>query len=104
VVLSACDTARGQANPQAAVLGLPDVYLTAGAPAVVASLWSGYTWTTTDFMVEFYRAMEGGGGAEGGADAVTALRDARRKLLGKKGGLYAHPFYWAPFLLFGDWR
>lgn len=98
VVLSACDTARAQDDPQAEVLGLPDVFVAVGAPAVLASLWSVYSWTTTDLMVEFY------GHVARGEDLASALREARRALLAKKDGLYAHPFYWAPFLLFGDWR
>ncbi|MFI5402180.1 MAG: CHAT domain-containing protein, partial [Planctomycetota bacterium] len=98
VVLSACDTARAQDDPRAEVLGLPEAFVTAGAPAVVASLWSVYSWTTTDLMVEFYREVAKG------SDLASAMREARRALIGKKEGIYAHPFYWAPFLLFGDWR
>jgi CHAT domain-containing protein len=50
-------------------------------------------------MVEFYRHV-----AKDGSDLATSLRDARRTLADKKNGIYAHPFYWAPFVLFGDWR
>ncbi|OPZ81141.1 MAG: CHAT domain protein [bacterium ADurb.Bin429] len=99
VVLSACETARGQEAPEAEVLGLPDAFTMAGVPAVVGSLWSVYTYTTTDFMVDFYRqlAREKHGKAE-------AMLEARRAMITQSDGRYAHPFYWAPFLLFGDWR
>jgi CHAT domain-containing protein len=99
VVLSACETARAQDAPEAEVLGLPDKFAAAGLPSVVASLWSVYKWSTTDFMIEFYRRLAAGEGTAG------ALRDARLALLADRDrGRYAHPYYWAPFLLFGDWR
>jgi CHAT domain-containing protein len=100
VVLSACETARAQDAPQAEVLGLPDAFFYAGVPAVVGSLWSVYSWSTTDLMVEFYRRLR-----EEGQDLATALLGARRAMLADRAnGRYAHPYFWAPFLLFGDWR
>lgn len=100
VVLSACETARGQDAPEAEVLGLPDAFAMAGVPSVVASLWSVYSWSTTDLMVEFYERL-----AKEKADLAAAMRDARRELLKDRGnGRYAHPYYWAPFVLYGDWR
>jgi hypothetical protein len=99
VVLSACETARGAANPQAEVLGMPDAFVMVGTPTVVASLWSVYTYTTTDLMIDFYRRH-----VTQGKDAAQALMEARHALMTRREGRYAHPFYWAPFLLFGDWR
>jgi CHAT domain-containing protein len=99
VVLSACETARAQENPESDVLGMPDAFTRAGAPAVIASLWSVYTYSTTDTMIEFYRRL-----GTGKQDKATALQGAKRELLTAKGGKFAHPFFWAPFLLFGDWR
>jgi len=99
VVLSACETARGQEAPEAEVLGLPDAFTMAGVPAVVGSLWSVYTYTTTDFMVDFYRQL-----AREQRGKADAMLEARRAMITQHDGRYAHPFYWAPFLLFGDWR
>ncbi|MBI1851586.1 MAG: CHAT domain-containing protein, partial [Planctomycetes bacterium] len=99
VVLSACETARAEDDPQAEVLGLPDSFALAGASAVVASLWSVYTYATTDLMVDFYRRLR-----VDGMDAASALQSAKIALLRGKEGRYAHPFFWAAFLLFGDWR
>jgi tetratricopeptide (TPR) repeat protein len=98
VVLAACETARGATNPQAEVLGMPDAFALVGTPAVVASLWSVYTYTTTDLMIEFYKRVTAG------TDTAGALLESRHALMTRKQGRYAHPFYWAPFLLFGDWR
>jgi len=99
VVLSACKTARAQNNPEAEVLGMPDAFVMVGAPAVIASLWSVYTYSTTDLMVEFYRRH-----IKDKKNAAVALQEARNAVLNARKGRYAHPFYWAPFLLFGDWR
>lgn len=99
VILSACETARAQQAPEAEVLGMPDAFTLAGAPTVMASLWSVYTYTTTDYMIEFYHQLV----KEKAGKALAAQR-ARNALLLNEDGRYAHPFYWAPFLLFGDWR
>ncbi len=99
VVLAACDTARAQDSPQAELLGMPNEFALAGAPSVVASLWSVYSYTTTDLMIHFYKGM-----LRDQSDLAGALRAARNEMITKRDGRYAHPFYWAPFLLFGDWR
>jgi CHAT domain-containing protein len=100
VVLSACDTARGAKNPQAEVLGLPENFSAAGSPSVVASLWKVETWSAGSLMAEFYRHV-----GEGKIGMGLALRKAREELSKDKAeGSFAHPYYWAPFVLFGDWR
>ena len=99
VTLSACETARAQDSPESEVLGMPDAFTLAGAPSVVASLWSVYTYTTTDLMIEFYRSI-----TKGKMEKAASLQRAKRSLLESGKGRYAHPFFWAPFLLFGDWR
>jgi len=99
VTLSACETARAQDAPEAEVLGMPDAFALAGASAVLASLWSVETYSTTDLMVEFYRLYSKERLGKG-----DSLAQARRTLITSDNGRYAHPFYWAPFVLYGDWR
>jgi CHAT domain-containing protein/tetratricopeptide (TPR) repeat protein len=99
VTLSACDTARGQESPEAEVLGMPDAFTMAGAGAVLASQWPVETYTTTDLMIDFYRKY-----AKEHRPKAEALAAAKRALIENDGGKTAHPFYWAPFVLFGDWR
>ena len=66
---------------------------------MVASLWSVYTYSTSALMVEFYERLAKG------APVGAALQSARLELLkDRENARYAHPFYWSPFLLFGDWR
>ena len=51
-------------------------------------------------MTEFYQRMMASGSPR--RTKAEALRQSQRALLADSR--YAHPFYWAPFVLFGDWR
>ena len=95
VVLSACDTAMGRHRSGEGVLGLTRGFLQAGAPRVVVSTWAVSDATTVELMASLHRAWSGGG-----TDAAGALRRARLALR-QQGGKYAHPYYWAPFVLWG---
>jgi CHAT domain-containing protein len=54
-------------------------------------------------MIEFYRQMKvASGSAKAAASKAEALRQAQLKLM--KDGKHSHPYYWAPFILVGDWR
>jgi tetratricopeptide (TPR) repeat protein len=54
VVLSACDTGRGQITGDG-VIGLSRSLITAGTPSVIVSLWSVPDAPTAELMTEFYR-------------------------------------------------
>jgi len=94
VTLSACQTALGEVNPGSELTTMADAFALAGATAVVASLWSIEDQATQELMTEFYRRLKAG------ENLARALQGAQLKLLeaGKA------PFYWAPFVLIGDWR
>jgi tetratricopeptide (TPR) repeat protein len=90
VVLSACESglhAIGDTEP----LGLSWAFLTAGAAAVVVSLWSVQDDITTDLMTVFYRKLEAG------FDTAEALRLAQQHIASQ----HPHPYYWAPFAVVG---
>jgi CHAT domain-containing protein/tetratricopeptide (TPR) repeat protein len=75
VVLSACNTARGEATGGDDVLGLTRGLLGAGAGAAVVSLWSVNDLSTSLLMINFYRRLH-----EGPALALQAAQnDLRRK-------------------------
>ncbi|HYK90196.1 MAG TPA: CHAT domain-containing protein, partial [Acidobacteriota bacterium] len=93
LVLSACETATGDDR---AALGLAGVGLKAGARSVVASLWSISDESTAMLIAEFYRHLK-----EPNQSKASALRAAQRSLL--KQERFRHPFFWAPFLLIGNW-
>jgi CHAT domain-containing protein len=99
-----------------------------GAAAVMASLWKVSDAITPELMTEFYRQRQNGAGMT----KAAALQKAQLALLGGKlkanddgpkrsemkgeikGGAtpfkrdpnapFAHPYYWAPFILIGNWK
>jgi CHAT domain-containing protein len=93
LVLSACETATGDDR---AALGLAGVALKAGARSALASLWYVSDQAAGELVVDFYRALQ-----SPGVSKAHALQSAQRKLAADQR--YAHPAYWAPFLLIGNW-
>lgn len=97
VTLSACQTAIGEKNPDGLeITSLATSFARAGADSVIASLWNVADDSTRDFMVEFYKNLAAG------QSKSAAMQAAQSKLLAD--ARYNHPFYWAPFILMGDWR
>ncbi len=96
VVLSACNTARGEKRSGEGVIGLTWALFAAGAPTQVVSQWSVDDASTASLMERFYAGIKRGE-AKG-----SALRTSALSLM--KDGQHRHPFYWAPFILMGDWR
>jgi CHAT domain-containing protein len=94
VVLSACETGLGQELRGEGVIGLTRAFLHAGADRVAATLWEVADRSTADLMSAFYRQVAGA------APASDALRKAKLKMVA--GGRYAHPYYWAAFVLVGE--
>ncbi len=92
LVLSACQTAKG--NKRSA-LGIAGVAVQAGARSTVATLWLVEANSTVELMEEFYK------GLRKGLTKAEALRQAQLALM--KNPKYAHPYYWAPFLIVGSW-
>jgi CHAT domain-containing protein/Tfp pilus assembly protein PilF len=123
LTLSACETGMsGNASNGREVDGLGTTAQLKGAKAVISSLWSVDDASTGLLMADFYKRWADGAGK---VAKVEALRQAQLDLLlGKvtpqagSGGRgfssegsasetpkgYAHPFYWAPFVLMGNWR
>ena len=101
VVLSACDTARGQVVSGEGVIGLAWAFFVAGCPATVVSQWKVESSSTTELMVEFHKRLNANA-VQGRArlSKAEALRAAALKLLRNKK--YQHPFYWAAFVVVGD--
>jgi CHAT domain-containing protein len=93
LVLSACKTAKGDNR---ATLGLAGVAVRSGARSTIASLWSVEDSATAMFMENFYQEL-----ATFGTTKANALQKAQIGLL--KNPQYTHPFYWAPFVLIGNW-
>ncbi len=131
LALSACNTATpgGAKENGVEIEGFGAVAQKRGARSVMATLWPVADPSTRDFMVEFYRRF--GAGTETKAESIrqaqlrlmrgsygtnSGPKPPRAEAFGAtlpaagppfetdKNAPYAHPYYWAPFILFGNWR
>ncbi|ODG99187.1 hypothetical protein A4S05_05500 [Nostoc sp. KVJ20] len=91
LVLSACQTAKGDKR---SALGIAGIAVQAGARSTLASLWLVDADSTALLMEEFYK------GLKNGLVLPEALRLAKLSLLSSEK--YFHPYYWAGFILVGN--
>ncbi|MGH9873551.1 MAG: CHAT domain-containing protein [Pyrinomonadaceae bacterium] len=97
VMLSACESGLGKVKRGEGVIGLTRAFMYAGAPTVGVTLWSVADKPTAELMTDFYRQLLGANPAPS-----SAMREAQLAMIsGKK---YSAPFYWAPFVLVGEWK
>lgn len=94
LILSACQTATGDKR---AALGLAGVAVRSGARSTIATLWSVQDDSTAILMTRLYEELR-----QPGITIAEALRQAQLKLL--RSPDYQQPFYWAPFVLVGNWQ
>jgi CHAT domain-containing protein len=98
VMLSACETGLGKEKRGEGVIGLTRAFMYAGAPTVGVSLWSVADKPTAELMTDFYRRLL----ASSPQSPASALRDAQLAMI--NGKTHSAPFYWAPFVLVGEWK
>jgi CHAT domain-containing protein len=97
VVLSACQTALGKEIRGEGLVGLTRAFIYAGAPRVVASLWQVSDLATAELMKRFYRGM-----LQQHLSPAAALRAAQVQM--SQDPRWASPYFWAGFVLQGEWR
>ncbi|MEM9121139.1 MAG: CHAT domain-containing protein, partial [Cyanobacteria bacterium P01_F01_bin.56] len=97
VVLSACDTGLGDISNGEGVYGLRRAFALAGAETQLLSLWQVSDFGTQSLMANYYENLTAGRGRS------EALREVQLDMI-EEGGEYSHPYYWAAFVLTGDWR
>lgn len=97
VVLSACSTGLGEDIRGEGLVGLTQGFLYAGTDSVVASLWKVDDRATAELMQHFYRAM-----LQEGLTPAAALRAAKQSMWRERR--WRSPYYWAAFVLQGDYR
>jgi CHAT domain-containing protein/tetratricopeptide (TPR) repeat protein len=98
VVLSGCRTALGQDVRGEGLVGLTRGFMYAGAPRVVATLWKVDDAATAELMKHFYEGMFG----PRKLLPAAALRQAQRSLANTPR--WNAPYYWAAFVLHGEWN
>jgi CHAT domain-containing protein/tetratricopeptide (TPR) repeat protein len=99
LTLSACETALGGGRDGNGneIEGFGVIAQQQGAKAVLATLWPVADRSTAELMTEMYRRRQALG-----ISKIEALRQAQQTLM--QNPKYAHPFYWAPFVLMGNWK
>ena len=106
VVLSACNTAAGEGSGSEAVSGLGRAFFFAGARALLVSNWPVDSVASRQLMTDLFKRQQ----QTQGITKSEALRQAMLNQVDqggmKEGGnmkySYAHPLFWAPFVVVGD--
>ncbi len=93
LTLSACETAEGDDRSP---LGMSGAALKARAGSVLGSLWPVSDEAAKSMMRTFYQGLAGERGSK-----IKALQKAQRQLI-ESTDMW-HPFFWAPFILIGNW-
>jgi CHAT domain-containing protein len=93
VVLSACNSGAGRIEQGEGLMGISLSFFLSGARTIVPSLWLANDKSTASLMKKFYSFMVRG------YSVGNALRFTKIAMLNSK---YAHPRYWAPFIVIGD--
>ncbi|PSB42233.1 hypothetical protein C7B80_28130 [Cyanosarcina cf. burmensis CCALA 770] len=91
LVLSACETAQGDNR---ATLGLAGIAVRAGARSTLATLWQVSDRSTAEVMAQFYKEL-----TNPKVTKAEALHQAQLALFKQ----YKAPYYWAPYVLVGNW-
>jgi len=100
-VLSACETARGRIGAGEGVIGLTWAFFVAGVPTTVVSQWKVESTSTAKLMLAFHGNLKAPGSHSPSTfQKARALQRAELQLL--HNPQYAHPFYWAGFVVVGD--
>lgn len=94
LVLSACETASGDTR---ASLGLAGIAIRSGARSTLGTLWQVSDEATAIFMTEFYRQL-----AKSKISKAEALRNAQVAVMENRQ--YQNPYFWAPFVIVGNWQ
>jgi CHAT domain-containing protein len=97
VVLSACRTGLGKDAGGEGLTGLTQAFLHAGAPRLVVSLWDVDDRATGELMKRFYAAL-----LAQDLPPAQALRQAQLSL--RQENRWRAPYYWAGFVLQGEWK
>jgi CHAT domain-containing protein len=94
VTLSGCATGQAVAAAGDEILGISRGLFAAGARSLLLSLWDVHDESTTTFMTSFYRTLTAAGNLAEAVQEATVQVKTR----------YPHPYYWAPFMLIGQFR
>jgi CHAT domain-containing protein len=98
VILSACNTAAGNAADTEALSGLARAFIYAQARALLVSHWA----VDSDATVKLITSAMGEIGRNRSVGRAEALRRSMLAMIDKGDPHEAHPSYWAPFIVVGE--
>jgi tetratricopeptide (TPR) repeat protein/CHAT domain-containing protein len=98
VILSACNTAAGNAEGAEALSGLARAFFYAGAHALLVSHWA----VASDATVKLITGAVGTMASDKTIGRAEAMRQSMLALVDKGDAYEAHPAYWAPFVVVGE--
>ena len=93
VVLSACETGKGEVKNSEGVYGLRKAFSDAGAQNIIMSLWKVDDKVTQEFMTRFYQLW---------LNDKTTIREAFHRTQLEIKAKYPQPYYWGAFILVGE--
>ena len=96
VVLSACETAKGEVKSGEGIMSIARYFMYGGVPSVVATRWQVNDQATAFIMQNFYKYIYEG------KTTKAAIRAAQLDYLAQARGVATHPFYWAAFINIGN--
>lgn len=100
VVLSGCETARGEASTGEGIIGMAWALFIAGSSATMASSWKVDSESTMELMIEFHRNLRSTARPPEHSGMSGALRAAMLQVMSQPE--YRHPYFWAGFSLVGQ--
>lgn len=96
ITLSGCETGVNRIHAGDELLGMTRALLYAGASSLLLTLWLLDDQASPDLMIGFYDSW-----LNRGERKVDALRHAQVAMVDRG---QTNPFYWAPYVLIGDWE
>lgn len=96
VTIGACETGIGKERAGEGMASMAYGFMYAGAKSVITSLWPVDDHTSADLMKRFYKELSNG------LPKNVALQQAKKDYLAEADPLQKHPYFWAPYVLYGE--
>ncbi|EDN66728.1 protein conserved in bacteria [Beggiatoa sp. PS] len=95
--LSGCNTGIGEMVKGEGIMGLTRAFMYAGTSAISVTLWAVDSLSAKMLSIGIFENLKAG------KKVAEALRQTKIKMIeGKMNQAYHHPFYWAPFVVYGN--
>jgi CHAT domain-containing protein len=96
--LSACNTGGGKTVKGEGIMGLTRAFMYAGTPAIGVTLWYVESQSAQELSIGIFENLKEG------KNTAEALRQIKLKMITGKASdaSYKYPYYWAPFVVYGD--